>query len=731
MSSLKCVLLLAIYFLGSVVSSPILPEFLNKSSINLDVDQQLSNSNLLPDSNSINNLRLGIRAKQSKLMQSFMNTSIDPCDNFYDYACGNWEKHNPIPKDKWRYSTTQLLQSNLQLQLKELLSEPIDEDERPLSAINKAKLYYKNCLDQETTNQKGVESLLKLIEGIGGWPVLETNWTDKEFDWVQLSIDTAFVGNGIMIAFDVVKNPTVPTENTMFLKQTTLGMVNRDNYMKKENSKSLEAYRKFVKKVLQLLNVNDEKAQEASDDIVNFEVLLANATLPMEATKTLNFYQLNITQLSKSFSYIDWQKYLSGVQGTKATMNQTIVMQLGIKYFENLYYLLTKTKTTTLANYMIWRLVLFEIINLGESFRAALDEFTSSITGQAEPAPLWKICVNQVNAGMGMATSGMYIKKYFDEFSKNETLRLINSLKEIFNDNLVELDWIDSQTKAYAKDKANAMRVAAGYPDYIRSEESLNKLYKEVEIVSGKHFENSLSMTKHNWRKSRDRLFKPYDRDQWTLPPTIVNALYNFGANRILILASILQPPIFHRDHPQSLNYGAIGMFMGHEIIHGFDDIGRNFDSEGNTFEWWSPKAIVHFKEKQKCFLKQYENFSKEDQSFKSIATISENLADNGGLRLAYKAYSKIKQQMDPSTLKDETFPDMTFNEDQLFFLSFAQTFCAATRPEALIESKSYEAHSPEKYRILGALMNFEKFSETFQCPVGSRFNPSEKCRLW
>ncbi|XP_055904058.1 neprilysin-4-like [Eupeodes corollae] len=736
MSSLKCSgceLILAVSLLSSVLSSPLPPA----QSVDTEVDKDLSNFILSYDLNS-NASRNAIRTKQSELMQSFMNTSVDPCENFYDYACGNWEKYNPIPKDKWKYSTTQLLQSNLQLKLKELLSEPIDDENKldndhPRSAMDKAKLYYKNCLNQEAKiTEVKAEPLLKFINELGGWPVLDKNYWQrhKKFDWEELAANTTFVGNGILIGFDVVKNPTISTEYTIFLKQTTLGMVNRDNYLKEENSKNLEAYRLFVEKVLRLLNVDEERAHNVSTEIVNFEVLLANATLPLEATKTEHYYQLNVTQLSKAFGYIDWKKYITNVQGADVKMNQTVLIQLGVKYFENLYHLLRKTRNDTLANYMIWRCVLYVLINLGNDFRAPLNEFAKTVTGQVEPTPLWKICVNQVNTGMGMATSGMFIRKYFDETSKNETIKIINSLKETFDENLLELDWLDADTKSYASKKANAMRVAAGYPDYIRSEESLNILYKDINITEGTHFENCLSVTKHNWRKSRDRLFKPYDKNQWQMPPTIVNALYDFVANRILVLASILQPPIYHQYYPQSLNYGAMGMFMGHEIIHGFDDIGRQFDLEGNPLDWWTPKAMSHFDEKKKCFLNQYDDLSKQDQSFKSIATLSENLADNGGIRLAYKAYSKWKQS-NGHLVKDEAFSNMKLNEDQLFFLSFAQTFCAATRPEALIESKSYEAHSPEKYRILGALMNFDKFSEAFECPIGSRLNPSEKCRLW
>ncbi|XP_055903203.1 neprilysin-4-like [Eupeodes corollae] len=674
--------------------------------------------------------RDAVRAMQSEVMQSFINESVDPCDDFYEYACGNWEKHNPIPNDKWQYSTIQLLHHNLENELRELLSEPISHA-KPPSAMDKTKMYYKNCMDKATTVKRGVEPLLKYIKDLGGWPVLDDDWKEENFDWLQLAINSSYVGNGVIISYEVEKNPTVPTEYTIFLEQTSLGMTNRDNFLNPENSKNLEAYRKLIENVLLMLDVNEEKAKNVSQEIVDFEVLLANATLPPEATKTLPYFQPPVSLLNSAYPYIDWNRYIAGVQQTNASeisQNQTVLLQLGVKYYENLYYVLLQTENVTMANYMIWRCVLFVIVSLDDNFRGAWDDFNTAVTGQVEPNPLWKICVNQINWNMGMATSGMFIRKYFDESSKNETVQLINSLKETFDENLQELDWIDAATKAYASKKANAMRVAAGYPDYIRSEKILNKLYEGVEILEGKHFENCLAITKHTRRKSRDRLFKPFDKDHWFLPPTMVNALYDTGANRIIILAGLLQPPVFHKYFPQSLNYGAIGMFMGHELIHGFDDIGRKFDVMGNSLKWWSPEAIAEFEERQKCFLEQYENFAKQDHTFKSIATLSENLADNGGLRLAYKAYQKWKNS---TKLDDETFPTMKFNENQLFFLSFAQLFCSALRPEALVESRSYEAHSPRKYRVLGVLTNFKEFSEAYGCPLKSAMNPVKKCRLW
>ncbi|XP_055852759.1 neprilysin-4-like [Episyrphus balteatus] len=678
--------------------------------------------------------RDAIRAKQSEVMQSFINESVDPCDDFYEYACGNWEKHNPIPNDKWQYSTIQLLHHNLENELRELLMEPISH-EKPPSAMDKAKMYYKNCVDKEATAKRGVEPLLKFVKDLGGWPVLDENWNENEFDWIQLAINSSYIGNGVIIAYEVEKNPTISTEYTIFMEQTTLGMTNRDNFLKPENSKNLEAYRNLIERVLLMLDVNAQKAKNVSHEIVNFEILLANATVPPESTKTLPYFQPPLSLLKSAYAYLDWNRYIAGIQqkhSSEINENQTVLMQLGVQYYENLYYVLLQTENVTMANYMIWRSVLFVMISLDDNFRGAWDDFNTAVTGQVEPNPLWKICVNQVNWNMGMATSGMFIRKYFDESSKNETIKIINSLKETFDENLSELEWIDDGTKSYASKKANAMRIAAGYPDYIRSEKILNKLYQDIEIMEGKHFENCLSLTKHTRQKSRDRLFKPFDKDHWFLPPTMVNALYDTGANRIIILAGLLQPPVFHKYFPQSLNYGAMGMFMGHELIHGFDDIGRKFDVVGNSLKWWSNESIAHFEERQKCFLEQYEVYAKKDQTFKSIATLSENLADNGGLRLAFKAYKKWQMTNNNSkSIEDETFPKMKFNEEQLFFLSFAQLFCSALRPEALVESRSYEAHSPRKYRVLGALTNFDEFSKAYGCPLNSTMNPVKKCRLW
>lgn len=710
----------------------ILTTFSRSNNIQDPLSDASSSMNSLPWRQNIS--RDAIRARQSEDMKRFMNEAIDPCDDFYEYACGNWEKHNPIPNDKWQHSTIHLLHNNLENELRELLMEPISH-EMPPSATDKVKVFYKNCVDRDAIVQRGIEPLLMTIKDLGGWPVLDDDWMEDNFDWIQLVIDLSFIGNGVIIGYDVEKNPSIPTEYTIFLEQTTLGMTNRDNFLKAENVKNLEAYRNLIEKVLLMLDVKEQKAKNVSQEIVDFEIFLANATIPPEATKILPYFQPSISLLNSAYPYIDWVRYFAGIQHrniSEINQNKTVLLQLGVKYYENLYYVLLQTENATLANYMIWRFVLFSMNSLDDHFRSAWNDFNAAITGQVEPNPLWKICVNQVNWNMGMATSSMFIRKYFDESSKNETIEIINSLKKNFDENLKELEWIDDTTKAYASKKSNAMRIAAGYPDYIRSEKILNKLYDGIQMNEGRHFENILNMTKHARQKSREILFKPFNKDLWFQPPTMVNALYDTGGNRIIILAGLLQPPVFHKFFPQSLNYGAMGMFMGHELIHGFDDIGRNFDVDGNSLKWWSPEAIAEFEKRQKCFLDQYEVYAKKDQTFKSIATLSENLADNGGLRLSFKAYKKWKETNSKS--KDfhlETFPNMKFNEDQLFFLSFAQLFCSAIRPEALLESRSYEAHSPRQYRVLGALTNFEEFSKAFNCPLNSTMNPVKKCRLW
>lgn len=291
---------------------------------------------------------------------------------------------------------------------------------------------------------------------------------------------------------------------------------------------------------------------------------------------------------------------------------------------------------------------------------------------------------------------------------------------------------MDTPSKEKAREKAMAIKEHIGYPDHIlqESNQKLDQEYAHLNFSEEHYFENILENLKSEAHKSLKKLREPVDPDLWIIGAAVVNAFYSPNRNQIVFPAGILQPPFFSKHQHQALNFGGIGMVIGHEITHGFDDNGRNFDKDGNMLNWWSNYSADHFKEQSQCMVQQYGNFNWKlagGQNISGISTLGENIADNGGVRQAYKAYLKWVEMEG----EEPRLPGLDMDHKQLFFLNFAQVWCGAYRPEYASQSIKTDSHSPLEYRVLGSLQNFEAFSEAFQCQKGSPMNPELKCRVW
>lgn len=331
-----------------------------------------------------------------------------------------------------------------------------------------------------------------------------------------------------------------------------------------------------------------------------------------------------------------------------------------------------------------------------------------------------------------MAVGAMFVRKYFNENSKRDTLKMTNELQESFREILNTIEWIEPSTKLLAEMKVNQMSLKIGYPDYILSHEELNKEYKNLEIDPNKYFESILNVLVHLTRTEHGKLGQSVDKTVWHAGPAVVNAYYSRNKNQIMFPAGILQPPFYHRHFPKALNYGGIGVVIGHELTHGFDDKGRHFDSDGNLHRWWSDNDIKAFHERATCLIAQYGNYTVTEVGMRvdGEKTQGENIADNGGIKQAFRAYNKWLQR-NPTSVQNEFLPGLNATNTQLFFINFAQVWCGAMRPEATRSKLKTAIHSPGKFRVIGTLSNSEDFAKEYNCPLGSNMNPYEKCSLW
>ncbi|XP_022902431.2 neprilysin-4-like [Onthophagus taurus] len=702
-----------------------------------------------------------VRKYQGENMLRYMDMSTSPCDDFYQYACGNWSLYHPIPPDKIGYDTFELVRENLDVYLKELL-ENIDNNESLLTQeiikkqsfsystgnvpyfekllenlnetilfdpILKCKYIYKSCMNEELISAKGSQPLFDLLKHLRYWPVIQSEWSPSKFDLVWLLGQLRLYNNDIFIEEWVGIDIKNSSEHIIQIDQSSLGLPNRIYYLDPEMKKYLEAYRQFLLDTTLILGADYEKAKEDVDDIIRFETDLAEISLDPESRRNLSnlYHKLSLGELQNEVPEIYWMKYFKVVTDRNLPLETKIVCYC-IDYLKNLVILLKKYNPRTITNYILWRFVRNRINNLDERFNLVKQRFYHILFGREKAPPRWQFCVAQVNSYLGMALGHLFVKRHFDENDKNDTLHMTRELQEAFLDILEDSDWLGDYTKSVAISKIKAMRLKIGYPDLILDTSALIDRYLDIKVHPNYYFENCLVVLQHVAKSEHLKIGKTVNKNIWNTPPTIVNAYYSRNKNQIMFPAGILQPPFYHQHYPQALNYGGIGVVIGHEISHGFDDKGKLFDEDGNLNSWWTREATEKFQEKSKCLIDQYNSFVVPEINTKldGASTQGENIADNGGIKQAYKAYKKWLMLNEDSKL-----PGFNATDEQLFFINFAQVWCGTSRPDATRNRIKSAVHSPGRFRVLGTLRNSEEFSKAFSCKAGSLMNPKKKCTIW
>lgn len=377
------------------------------------------------------------------------------------------------------------------------------------------------------------------------------------------------------------------------------------------------------------------------------------------------------------------------------------------------------------VNYITWTVINNFIRVMPQKYREARDEYVTAMSGK-KTRYRWKDCINGMQSIFGMPLGLLFVDVAFDEKSKETITQMTRLMKDEFIKSVNALPWMSDATKAKAKEKANAIAEDIGYPSYIKDPSKLAATLKGLN-VSDSLFENTVSAMAFAADQSYSSLDKPVDRDEWFLGPSQVNGYYSPRQNRIVFLAAILQPPFYNPDYPKYFNYGGIGMVIGHEIIHGFDNSGRFFDKDGNINNWWSIVSQFGFKKRTECLAKQYSQYEVYGKKINGNQTKNENIADNGGIKLAYKAYETLVQKEGT----EGALPGLGLTEKQLFFVGFARPWCSIYRKKVAHLQVETDEHTFPKYRIIGTLHNYDKFAEVFNCKPGSAMNPQNKCTLW
>ncbi|XP_048581607.1 endothelin-converting enzyme homolog isoform X2 [Nematostella vectensis] len=672
----------------------------------------------------------------SGLMKS-MNTTIDPCDDFYQYACGGWETKNLIPDTRSSWSQFRILSNRNEELLKKLInSKDIRDKYKDNPAVMKAFDYYDACMDEKLIEKLGQQPLQDLIKMFGSWNVTNKNWTEADWDFmktfvmIQRDLSIApwfnmFVGTDLkdstktVIVFD--QSGTILSREAMLFNTTY-------------HAKIRTAYRRIMTSLMEKLGAGND-AEARMEEVYQLELELAKNTIPKEQRRDSDSIYNKMT-LAKLASQVDSKLNLTDFLGhifnlTDYNVKQdTEVVVYAMEYMVNMSRIFANTPKRIVANYMMWHVAYIFASSLSKEFRDLYYEYREAITGTRGEDPRWQDCTSGVSGTFGMAIGLLFVDQTFKKESKTSAERMIKDIRNVFIDNLQNLNWMDEKTRKVAKEKAEAIRENIGYPDFIKNKTALELEYSGQGVDKTKYFWNQYERRKFYNQKNLDELGKPVDKTKWSMNPPTVNAYYSSTDNKIVFPAGILQDPFYEGDHPNSLNYGGIGMVVGHEITHGFDDNGRKFNKDGNLLTWWTNNSIEAFKKKTDCLVKQYSSYEFHGKKLNGLQTLGENIADNGGIKQSFQAYQKWKK--DNNVEEEKRLPGLEkLSHDQLFFLSFAQIWCSAYRPEAAIRAIENGVHSPGKLRVIGSLSNSNEFAEAWKCPVGSRMNPKDKCAVW
>ncbi|XP_053308030.1 endothelin-converting enzyme 1 isoform X1 [Spea bombifrons] len=662
----------------------------------------------------------------SSILRS-LDQSVDPCQDFYSYACGGWIRSNPIPDGHSRWGTFNDLWEHNQAIMKRLLENSTMNISS--AAEHKAQRYYQACMNETKIEALGSKPLQDLIEKLGGWNITGP-WHQDNFQETLQSV-TAYYRTSPFFSVSVSADSKNSNSNVIQIDQSGLGLPSRDYYLNKtENEKFLTGYLNFMVQLGVLLGGSENSTREQMQEILDFETALANITIPQEKRRDeeLIYHKITAGELKNLAPVIDWMPFLQSVFHPVEINESEPVVVYAKEYLTDVSTLIHSTDKRILNNYMIWNLVRKASSFLDQRFQDAEEKFMEVMYGTKKTCiPRWKFCVSDTDNNMGFALGAMFVKSTFDENSKGRALQMIREIKTAFEESLSSLSWMDEETRKAAKEKAEAIYDMIGYPGFIVDPKELDKVFNDYEVTSDLYFENVMMFYNFSGRLTADQLRKAPNKDQWSMTPPTVNAYYSPTKNEIVFPAGILQAPFYSSSSLTALNFGGIGVVMGHELTHAFDDQGREYDKDGNLRPWWKNSSVEAFKKQTECITEQYENYTVNGEPVNGKHTLGENIADNGGLKAAYRAY----QNWVKMNGKEKLLPSLGLTNDQLFFVGFAQVWCSVRTDESSHEGLITDPHSPPRFRVVGSVSNSKEFAKHFQCPLGSPMNPIRKCEVW